>query len=273
MESLDEILEGLSPEDRDRYILAHMSEVLAAGSKETGELMNMDYDPETDILMDEGQIDLGVMNRKCCDNPEFVLDENCHDQICVNCGDANHCATLTIGRNLHFEAIATATFYTKAVYKRITHFRRILRDIQGGNVVVPKRILEDVRSHVLPPVTEKGVLLYLHEKRYMRYYSQSRFIAQCLGSTEESPALTSEQMISLTRLFLKYSEAFDEYKRSDEGAKYPRKNFLSYTFILHELCEELGYTELLQFIRPLKCKKTRVAQAYVWSQLPRFCHY
>lgn len=211
---------------------------------------------------------MGVMNRKCCDAPCFVLDENCHDQICTNCGDANHCATLTISnRCLHFETVEFGRVSYKAIYKRATHFKRYIRDIQGGPVNVPKRIMAEIREHVPGAPSHSAVLEYLRHKRYMRYYGQVRFIAQALGGKEPCLYITSNQSIQLMNLFLRYSTAFDRYKR---GGEIKRKNFLSYNFILHKLSGELGYDHILPYIKTLKCPKTRIEQEGIWNKLPLY---
>lgn len=256
---MEEILESLSPRSRDRYILANLSQIVGGDSDD--DETDLDFDEETDELMD-----MGVMNRKCCDDPRFVMDENCHDQICTNCGDANHCATLTIGnRCLHFETIAFGRVSVKAVYKRITHFRRYLRDLQGGVVNVPRAIVEDVRRHVPPAPSAEAVLAYLRHRRHMRYYSQARFISQALGNRDECVDLTSDETYQLIRRFMRYSTAFDRYKATGE---IKRKNFLSYSFILSKLAGELGYARIVPYIRPLKCAKTRAEQEAIWTKLP-----
>lgn len=253
---MEEILDGLSPRSRDRYILANMKTILGEESSDD----ELAFDEATDELMD-----MGVMNRKCCDNPRFVLDENCHDQICTNCGDANHCGALTIGtRCLHFETVVFGSTACKAVYKRITHFRRYLRDLQGGLVNVPKAIIDDVRCHVPEAPTSAAVLQFLRHRRYMRYYSQARFISQVLGNKDRCPNLTSDESIQLVRLFMRYSVAFDRYKEDGNGK---RKNFLSYNFVFQKLATELGYTHFLPYVKPLKCAKTVADQEAIWTKL------
>lgn len=264
--NVDEILESLSPRSRDKYILANLKQLTAKCNdfdSDSESSVDLTFDASTDEM-----IDMGVMNTACCANPCFVIDENCHDQICTNCGDANHCATLTVGtRCIHFETAVYGTVSSKAVYKRVTHFKRYLRDLQGGVVNVPEKLLEDVRAHVPCNPTAAAVLQFLRHRRYMRYYNQSRFIAQKLGSTQNCPMLSSSQTMQLTRLFLKYSSAFDRFKQKEMPA---RKNFLSYSFILRKLLKELQYHDVLPYVKKLKCTKTRLEQEAIWAKLPQY---
>ena len=263
-EEFDAILETLCPSDRDKFILANWDFVVR---KEEDKLL-LDAELTANDLIDSQTYVGGYFLEACCEAPDYVIDENNHDQICRNCAVARNCGIITVGRVKHMETLDCLAIVHQVFYKRITHFKRLLRDIQGAWVPIPPAIIADVRRHVMCPPTTKGVLLYLKQKRYMRYYGQARFIAKCLGDNSASPTINDADMRLLSNAFLKKSTAFDRFKRSKEGVACGRKNFLSYNFILQKLCEENGLYHLTAFLSPLKCFKTRNAQQEIWERLP-----
>jgi hypothetical protein len=246
-------METLGPLERDMFVLRHHK--LIVRLHEERDLLYGEGECE---LLDEGKVD-------CCSLPCLVVDENVHDEICVNCGSANHLATLTVGRVQHVESLKDGQLSSRVYYKRITHFKRYLRDIQAAHIHLPQELIEDMKIHVAFP-SESSVRSYLRRRKLMKYYNQVRYIANLLGSKVKYPTLTSTEYYLLLRGFMKRSEAFRRYL----GQCPKRKNFLSYNLILRLLCEEYGICRLLPFIPNLKSQKTLDRQLVVWNELDAY---
>lgn len=250
LEDLECEMETLSPAERDLFVLRHHKLIV---------LLN----EEKDLLSDNGECELVDEGEvACCSSPCIVVDENVHDEICVNCGSANHLATLTVGRVQHLESLKDGQVSSRVYYKRITHFKRYLRDIQASYIHLPADLIQDMKKHVSFP-SESAVRHYLRRHRLMKYYNQVRYISILLGSKVKYPRLTCFEYHLLLKGFMKRSEAFKRYRKNHPK----RRNFLSYNLILRLLCEEHGIRRVLPFIPNLKSQKTLERQLVVWNEL------
>ena len=259
LSDLEDDLDLLEPPQRDAFLLEHQKIILHLHRKkeESAVLSSPDGDME---LVDSGTV-------ACCASPDIVIDENVHDEICKNCGVASHLATLTVGRVLHLESLKDGIVSTKMSYKRITHFKRYLRDIQAAYVFLPQPLIDHMKIHI-PFPSERFVRKYLKGRKLMKYYNQAKYISKLMGSGTSFPLLSSEEYYALLRGFARKSEAFSRYKAQ---GRTKRRNFISYNLALSLLARENGVVKLLPFIPRLKSGKTYDRQFALWNELELHC--
>lgn len=200
-----------------------------------------------------------------CEDPDIVYVESCHDNVCRNCGIAHHMASEPMGNVKHFEELSHICVASDRVYyKRENHFKRLLRDFQGGRVKVPQDVLETLRIEAQRPYTAKSIKEVLKYYQWVRFYNQANYLAQKLGGDIQRPYLSSEDVRCFLLRFRQYSFAFDDLKRDQKSS---RSNFLSYNLVFYNLCKELDYPFLLKYIELPKGRRTVLNQNKVWDEL------
>lgn len=244
-------VDDLPPAERDEFLLRNLGVMreLRALDEGGGE------------LMDEGTV-------ACCGNPEIVYVEQCHDEVCRSCGAASHMAAECISnRTKHWELCDHSFIITKSKYERLSHFKAHIASVQGGPVNLPPNVVRYLRSEVGVP-DERSVKAALKKRKLMRYYHHCKYIAIKLGAPDDLPQLTSQQSIILHNAFLQHSVAFDRMRAADMTGG--RRNFLSYNFILRQLCLKFNYTHMLPVIPLLKGRKTRQQQQLIWDRIAEY---
>jgi hypothetical protein len=245
-------VENLPLAERDAFILGNLGVMR--------ELQALDDDGELE-LVDEGTV-------ACCSNPEMVYVENVHDEVCRSCGAASHMAAECVSnRTVHWELRSHSFIVTKSKYERLSHFKAYIASVQGGPVNLPSDVVRYLKSEIDVP-SEYTVKAALRKRKLMRYYHHCKYIAIKLGARDNLPQLTSQQSIVLQNAFLQHSTAFDRMR--DAGATNGRRNFLSYNFILRQLCIKFNYTHMLPVIPLLKGKKTRQQQQLIWNGITKY---
>jgi hypothetical protein len=204
--------------------------------------------------------------KQCCDHPQIVYIETGHDEVCQNCGIANHCGPKLFSGQHHFEDMSNISCLVtnRTYYKRETHFRRLLRDFQGGHVKTPQAIWDALRDETERPITVANILKVLKEYKWVRFYNHAKYYASVLRKKFALPCLSSEQQLRLMNRFMAYSNAFDCWKVQ---SRTKRNNFLSYSLLLFNLCKELKYNHVLAYIKLPKGRRTIIAQNEIWKIL------
>jgi hypothetical protein len=153
-------------------------------------------------------------------------------------------------------------------YKRINHFNEWLAQFQAKDISdIPERVYHDVHRELKKNIylewsslTYKQVRAILKSLQYNKYYDNIPHLVNVL-SGKSPPKLDRKVEETLRSLFKDIQIPFMNH------CPPTRKNFLSYAYVLHKLCELLGYDELLIYFPLLKSREKLQQQDMIWENM------
>lgn len=154
-------------------------------------------------------------------------------------------------------------------YKKITHFKECIDQCQGKErTEIPKEVFEKLlhkikieRIEDRTKLTPEKVRQYLRELKFNKYYEHIPYILNKLGGQPppEIPAHVEEQLI---KMFNDVTIAFK--KCCPKG----RRNFLSYSYVLHKFIQIIGgYDHLLKYFKLPKSINRRQEIDEIWEKI------
>ena len=219
---------------------------------------------------------------------DTYLNDNLNDvdekiNICINCGNNN----LTY-KNLESEVFCNKCGYTEKVlfendktsyketpkeisyfaYKRINHFNEWITQFQGKETTeIPNKIYNDVIEEIkknihidINSVTNSQIREILKKLKYNKYYENIPSIINVI-TNRQAPIITREYEEKLRSMFKEIQLPF--MNNCPEN----RKNFLSYSYVLHKFCELLELDHLLQYFPLLKSREKLQQQDFIWKKI------
>jgi len=187
----------------------------------------------------------------------------------VSCPNCAHCRTYKDPQQLDYrEGIHITTPYA---YKRINHFKEWLAQLQAKETTdIPEEIYDALRSElkkerIIDPMLIDNTRLrrYLKKLRYNKYYEHIPVIINRLTG-KRAPSLTKELEAELIRMFTFIQEPF---RRHCKIVAPTRKNFLSYSYTLRQMCTLLGHRELAMIFPLLKSRDKNYIQDQIWKAI------
>ena len=138
-------------------------------------------------------------------------------------------------------------------YKRINHFNEWLAQFQAKETTeipeeIYKNIYKEVKKNInldIQNITPKQVREILKKLDYNKYYEHIPHVINVLNG-KKAPVLSRQEEEHLRSLFKEIQLPFSKNCPQD------RKNFLSYSYVLHKFCELLEYDYLLPHFPLLK---------------------
>ena len=223
-----------------------------------------------------------------CNIDDSYLNDNLNDvdekiNICINCGNNN----LTY-KSLESEVFCNKCGYTEKVlfendktsyketpkeisyfaYKRINHFNEWITQFQGKETTeIPHKIYNDVLDEIkknihldVKNITNRQVRDILKKLKYNKYYENIPNIINII-TNRQAPIITREYEEKLRSMFKEIQVPF--INNCPEN----RKNFLSYSYVLHKFCELLELDHLLQYFPLLKSREKLQQQDFIWKKI------
>ena len=184
--------------------------------------------------------------------------------ICTKCGDCEMAIVDSDRPNYKDPSKDTSTY----AYKRINHFNEWLNQFQAKeSTEIPKDVYDKVLLEInrlrltnLAQLTADKMRKILKKLRLNKYYEHIPHIINKLNGLPP-PKLTRETERKLRHMFREIQEPFTLYRPRG------RKNFLSYSYILHKFCELLELDEFLPCFPLLKSHEKLLQQDKVWKKI------
>ena len=203
-------------------------------------------------------------NINICLNCNIEMTNNLSNgiQVCVNCGIQNR--ILIESNKPSFKAPPKEVSYF--AYKRMNHFNECLAQFQGKeSTIVPQEVYDRLileikkeRINNLAKLNYKKIRKYLKKLKLNKYYEHIPHILNRINGIPP-PILSKELEKKLRLMFKEIQIPFREV------CPRKRKNFLSYTYILHKFCELLDLDDFKIFF-PLLKDKTKLYQTdLIWK--------
>jgi len=219
---------------------------------------------------------------------DTYLNENLKDidekiNICINCKNEH-----LIYKMLESEIYCNECGYTEKVlfendktsyketpkeisyfaYKRINHFNEWISQFQGKETTdIPEYVYKDVFEELkkdininLKDVTNKQIRQILKKLKYNKYYENIPNIMYYITGNK-SPVITREYEELLRNMFKETQSPFMKHCPDN------RKNYLSYSYVLHKFCELLELDHLLIYFPFLKSRVKLQQQDFIWKKI------
>ena len=201
---------------------------------------------------------------------------NCgHDRVQVDSESLCYCPNCGLE-----EALLIDTEYQSAMdgagdssnfpYQRKHHFSEILSLLQARESSdIPQEVLDNILLEMkkeglndLTALTRAKVRKYLEkysDRGFSKYYEHASLIINRLNGLPPK-TMTPEMEASLNYWFNRLQEPYEMHRQN-------RRNFPSYKYVLHKLCEFLGYKEFIDEFPLLKSKDKLREIDKIWKKL------
>ncbi len=203
--------------------------------------------------------DDGSNRIKYCDecHIEKILDMVQSSYICPCCGDSE---TVILDEDRQIKDYSP--------YRRLNHFREWLNQFQAKQSPdIPDQIFIDIikelnknRINDLSVLNKKKMKLILKKLNYNIYYEHVAYIINKLNNLPP-PKITRDMEKIFISMFFSIQEPWEMYKQAN------RKNFLSYSYVLHKFCELLELDHLLDCFPLHKDPNKIIENDQIWEKI------
>ena len=200
---------------------------------------------------------------KLCDQKlDFKMNNS--ELFCSNCGYTQ--TILLCNDKISYKDVPREIIYF--AYKRINHFNEWLAQFQAKETTeIPKYIYTDVIDEFkkningdINKITYKQVREILKKLKYNKYYEHIPHIITVIGGNK-APTLLNQYEELLRNMFKEIQIPFMKNCPNE------RKNFLSYSYVLHKFCQLLELDELLIHFPLLKSREKLQQQDKIWENI------
>lgn len=206
-----------------------------------------------------------TMCHNCPDVP-LQMDPHLCMLACPECGLSrqyleNSESNLTYDQEQHMQRV------TLFSYKRSNHLTDWLNSVSGReNTEIATEVLDALKTELKKDkvklkkdITPVRIKRYLKKLKLTNMYEHATYITQLLGG-QEAPQFSPELEEKLQSMFTAIQEPFDRLKVN-------RSNILSYSYLLHKMCELLGEDWALPHFHLLKCPTKQKACDQIWEKI------
>ena len=198
-------------------------------------------------------------------NSYKIFNETESTLLCPKCGVQDH-VLMNHNKPSYKDPPREYTFFA---YKRINHFNEWLSQFQAKESThIPDQIIENLELEIKKErlrknkIKRKQVRRFLKKLGYNKYYEHIPHIINRLNGVPP-PIITLETEETLRSMFKMIQVPF--VKHCPEK----RKNFLSYSYVLHKFVQLLGMYELTSCFTLLKSRQKLYQQDIIWKHI---CH-
>ena len=201
-----------------------------------------------------------------CDNcnNKLYLSDLTSELYCKNCGKSKSILVIT-DKISYADPQSEITYYT---YKRINHFNEWLAQFQAKERIdlsneIYENIYQELKKNkhiVLENLKYNDIREILKKLKYNKHYENIPHILSVITG-KSAPTLDRKSEEILRSLFKEIQMPFMN------NCPLSRKNFLSYSYVLHKFCELLEYDHLLEYFSLLKSREKLHQQDLIWAKI------
>ena len=184
--------------------------------------------------------------------------------ICENCGYTEY--IIINSEKVSYKDPPRETSYF--AYKRINHFNEWLAQFQAKETTdisdeIYTNILKELKKDIfldIENIKYKKIRDILKKLKYNKYYEHIPHIINIING-KKAPLLNRQQEEQLRMMFKEIQVPFMKNCPED------RKNFLSYSYVLHKFCELLELDNFLIYFPLLKSREKLQQQDRIWDKI------
>ena len=217
-----------------------------------------------DRYIQDTEMDI-LHNCKLC-NSHMLYNMVNSDLICNKCGYTEN-IIINSEKSGYKDPPREVSYFA---YKRINHFNEWLAQFQAKETTeISEEIYNNIFNEIkknknidVKEITHKQMRDLLKKLEYNKFYEHIPHIINVLNG-RQAPVLSLNKEEHLRALFKEIQLPFTKNCPED------RKNFLSYSYVLHKICELLEYDYLLPHFPLLKSREKLLQQDKIWKCI---CH-
>jgi hypothetical protein len=198
----------------------------------------------------------------CNENMNFKLVES--ELYCLKCGYTED--ILVNSDKISYKDVPRELSYF--AYKRINHFNEWLAQFQAKETtLVPLSVFEDVNLELKKNINLKEIdIKYITIREILKstnnnkYYEHIPLIINVITG-KKAPLLVNYHEEKLRNMFKEIQIPFMKHCPDN------RKNFLSYSYVLHKFCQLLDLDHLLEYFPLLKSREKLKQQDKIWIKI------
>ena len=216
-----------------------------------------------DNIQNEKYSNINYDKCKLCGSQTYLCEVK-SELVCSQCGALSDIIIVT-EKSSYSDPPREVSYFS---YKRINHFNEWLAQFQAKEKTeLPKNIYQDIVNELnknsymdLSKLKYKDVRLILKKLNYNKYYEHIPHIISVL-TNKSAPTLDRKTEEVLRSLFKEIQIPFMN------NCPPNRKNFLSYSYVLHKFCELLEFDHLLEYFPLLKSREKLHTQDLIWEKI------
>jgi hypothetical protein len=203
---------------------------------------------------------------KCehCHSTDKTVLQNDSISICNNCNAVQH--LLTDNEKPSYKDPPKEISYFS--YKRINHYQEWLNQIQGKETTdIPEEVFDKImlelkkqRINNIKDINRSKIKEILKKLKINKYYEHIPYILNRITGIP-NPNLTPELEEKLRNMFKEIQVPFLKH------SPLVRKNFLSYSYVIHKFIQILGKDEYLRYFPLLKSREKLHQQEEIWKKI------
>ena len=159
-------------------------------------------------------------------------------------------------------------------YKRMNHFNECVSQFQAKeSTEIPEHVYKKIyvelkkkRITNYEGLTYNNMKLILKTLRLHKYYEHIYHIISKINKLPP-PTISREMEENLRHKFKQMQKPFEKYRPKD------RSNFLSYSYVLHKLCQLLELDQIIECFTLLKDRGKLRQQDYIWKKICKDCKW
>ena len=188
---------------------------------------------------------------------EKILDSGESSYVCPICGDSEE---IILDEDRQIKEYSP--------YKRINHFKEWINQFQAKETTeIPENIFLEIIKEInknrikdLSKLDRDKMKQILKKLGYNNLYEHIPYIINKLSGLAP-PTISRHVEMKFIDMFTKIQEPWETFKPTG------RKNFLSYSYVLHKFCQLLELDHLLTSFPLLKSVKNLKEQEEVWEKI------
>ena len=196
-------------------------------------------------------------------NIEKILDMSESAYICQCCGDSE---VIILDDDHQIKDYSP--------YRRLNHFREWLNQFQAKQTPdIPEIVFIDIIKELnknriidLSTLNKQNIKNILKKLKYNIYYEHIAYIINKLNNLPP-PKITRDMEKLFISMFYNIQDPWELYKQPE------RKNFLSYSYVLHKFCELLELDHLLDHFSLHKDPNKIMENDQIWEKICKYLNW
>ena len=199
---------------------------------------------------------------KC--NSELTIDHIQGISICISCGEQNNILIDSEKPN-YKEPTYESNYFA---YKRINHFNEWLSQFQAkestdiSSDIIEKILCELKKERIfnVANISNNKIRDILKKLKLNKFYEHIPYIINKING-KPPPNITKQIEEKLRYMFKEIQTPFEKHCPKN------RKNFLSYSYVIHKFIQLLGIDEYLIYFPLLKSREKLYQQDKIWKNI------
>ena len=213
-------------------------------------------------IVDPEHVKAIEINYNKCPNCNLYI----RDKVCIECGYCDD--SVQYGNDLSYKELQDYEYKSQFTYHKESHLMDWIRRFTAQeNITIPQEIIDQVlleakkeRITDVTLITQERVKKYLKKLGHSKYFDN---IINIVNRIQGRPRfnLSTEIQNKLVSMFNQIQEPFRKFKGSE------RKNFLSYSYVLHKFFLILDLPEFAKYFFLLKSNDKLRQQDEVFKKI------